>query len=275
LYSNLDSCIFVISSTIYFQKMALKNYSLVGVLNTNPSAAANCVLDDGLLTVTAPVGSLAWGGSIKWVDVVSNDVITPSSGQFQAIRFDTSVVTPTVNTQYIVRIYPDPVSGVNPSTFIYNTGAVAPSIATLVTAIAAQITSDSQGTYTASNVANDLVIQGNLGNLGTQVYGFNATINLAVTQTVSQALIQPEGSPSIINANTGIPLSNLTAASYNTYEVLYTEKVENAAGTFEVVNRTAVVYVDNTADSGAGSFNQQWGDNFSGAGTTAEYLARP
>jgi hypothetical protein len=256
--------------------MALKNYSLVGVLNTNPSAAANCVLDDGLLTVTAPVGSLAWGGSIKWVDVVSNDVITPSSGQFQEITFNTSVVTPTVNTQYIVRIYPDPASGLNPSTFIYNTGgAPALTITQLVNALAIQITNDSQGTYTASNAADDLVIQGNLGNLGTQVYGFNATINLAVTQSVTAALVQPEGSPSIINANTGIPLSNLTAASYNTYEVLYTEKVENAAGTFEVVNRTAVVYVDDTADSGAGSFNQQWGDNFSGAGTTAEYLARP
>lgn len=259
--------------------MALKNYSLVGVLNTNPSSAANCVLDDGLLTVTAPVGSLAWGGSIKWVDVVSNDVIAASAGQFQSIRFDTSGVTPSANTQYIVRIYPDPASGINPSTYIYNTGTVAPSIATLITAIAAQITADSQGTYTAVNDvapnANDLLITGNLGNLGTQVYGFNATINLAVTQSVTAALVQPEGSPSIINANTGIPLANLTAASYNTYEVLYTEKVENAAGTFEVVNKTAVVYVDDTADSGAGSFNEQWGDNFSGAGTTAEYLARP
>jgi len=251
--------------------MALKNYSLVGLLNTNPSVAADLDLADGQLTVTAAAGSLAWGGSIKWVDVVDNAVITPSNGQFQAIRFDTSGVTPTENTQYIVRIYPDPASGFNPSTFIYNTGA-APSIATLITAIAAQITADSQGTYTASNVANDLVIQGNLGNLGTQVYGFNATINLAVTQTVSAALIQPEGSPSIINANTGIPLANLTAASYNTYEVLYTEKVENAAGTFEVVNKTAVVYVDSTADV---NFATAWGNTFSGAGTTADYLARP
>lgn len=259
--------------------MALKNYSLVGVLNTNPSAAANLDLADGQLTVTAPAGSLAWGGSIKWVDVVDNAVITPSAGQFQAIRFDTSGVTPTANTQYIVRIYPDPLSGINPSTFIYNTGAVAPAIATLITAIAAQITADSQGTYTAVNdigpFANDLRITGNLGNLGTQVYGFNATINLAVTQTVSAALIQPEGSPSIINANTGIPLSSLTAASYNTYEVLYTEKVENAAGTFEVVNKTAVVYVDSAGDAGAGTFNDQWGDVFSGAAAATAYLSRP
>ena len=258
--------------------MALKNYSLVGLLNTNPSVAADLVLANGELTVvdsTVTAGSLAWGGSIKWVDVVDNAVIAPSAGQFQAIRFDTSGVTPAANTQYIVRIYPDPASGVNPSTFIYNTGAVAPSIATLVTAIAAQITADSQGTYTASNVANDLVIQGNLGNLGKEVYGFNATINLAVTQTVSQALIQPEGSPSIINANTGIPLSSLTAASYNTYEVLYTEKVENAAGTFEVVNKTAVVYVDSAGDAGAGTFNDKWGDVFSGAAAATAYLSRP
>jgi len=95
---------------------------------------------------------------------------------------------------------------------------------------------------------------------------------LAVTQTVSQALIQPEGSPSIINANTGIPLANLTAASYNTYEVLYTEKVENAAGTFEVVNKTAVVYVDDTADV---LFAGAWTTAFAGGATTADYLARP
>jgi hypothetical protein len=256
--------------------MALKNYSLVGLLNTNPSVAADLVLANGELTVvdsTVTAGSLAWGGSIKWVDVVDNAVVAPSSGQFQAIRFDTSAVTPTVSTQYIVRIYPDPASGLNPSTFIYNTGgAPALTITQLVNALAIQITNDSQGTYTASNVADDLVIQGNLGNLGTQVYGFNATINLAVTQTVSQALIQPEGSPAIINANTGISLSNLTAASYNTYEVLYTEKVENAAGTFEVVNKTAVVYVDSTADV---LFAGAWGNTFSGAGTTADYLARP
>jgi len=256
--------------------MALKNYSLVGLLNTNPSVAADLVLANGELTVvdsTVTAGSLAWGGSIKWVDVVDNAVITPSNGQFQAIRFDTSGVTPTVNTQYIVRVYPDPVSGINPSTFIYNTGAAAPTIAQLVNALAIQITNDSQGTYTASNVLDDLVIQGNLGNLGTQVYGFNATINLAVTQTVSQALIQPEGSPSIINANTGIPLSSLTAASYNTYEVLYTEKVENAAGTFEVVDKTAVVYVNN---AGVANFDTAWGNVFAGTGfPAADYLARP
>ena len=255
--------------------MALKNYSLVGLLNTNPSVAADLVLANGELTVvdsTVTAGSLAWGGSIKWVDVVDNAVVAPSSGQFQAIRLDTSGVTPTVSTQYIVRIYPDPVSGINPSTFIYNTGAAAPTIAQLVNALAIQITNDSQGTYTASNVANDLVIQGNLGNLGTQVYGFNATINLAVTQTVSAALIQPEGSPSIINANTGIPLANLTAASYNTYEVLYTEKVENAAGTFEVFNREAVVYVDDTADV---LFAGSWSSIFGGTGVAADYLGRP
>jgi hypothetical protein len=258
--------------------MALKNYSLIGLLNTNPSVAADFVLANGELTVLDSAlppnaGSLAWGGSIKWVDVVDNDVIAPSAGQFQAIRFDTSAVTPTVSTQYIVRIFPDPASGFNPSTYIYNTGgAPALTITQLVNALAIQITNDSQGTYTASNVADDLVIQGNLGTLNKEVYGFNATINLAVTQTVFTALVQPEGTPAIINANTGIPLANLTAATYNTYEVSYTEKVENAAGTFEVVNRIAVVYVDSTADV---LFSGAWTTGFSGAGVAADYLARP
>lgn len=255
--------------------MALKNYSLVGLLNTNPSVAADLVLANGELTVvdsTVTAGSLAWGGSIKWVDVVDNAVIASSAGAFAVKQFTTSGVTPTASTQYTVRIYPDPASGVNPSTFIYNTGAVAPSIATLITAIAAQITADSQGTYTATNNANNLRIQGNLGTLNQEVYDFNMTISIAVAQTVVTPLAQPQGTPSIINANTGIPLANLTAASYNTYEVLYTEKVENAAGTFEVVNKTAVVYVDDTADV---NFATAWGNTFSGAGTTADYLARP
>lgn len=255
--------------------MALKNYSLVGLLNTNPSVAADFVLANGELTVvdsTVTAGSLAWGGSIKWVDIVDQTVIAASAGAFAVKQFTTSGVTPTVSTQYIVRIYPDPASGINPSTFIFNTGTVAPSIATLITAIAAQITADSQGTYTASNVGNNLRIQGNLGTLNQEVYDFNMTINLAVAQTVVTPLSQPEGSPSIINANTGIPLANLTAASYNTYEVLYTEKVENAAGTFEVVNKTAVVYVDATADV---LFAGAWTTGFAGGATTADYLARP
>ena len=255
--------------------MALKNYSLIGLLNTNPSVAADFVLANGELTVTdstVTVGSLSWGGSIKWVDVVGNDVIASSVGAFSVKQFTTSGVTPTVSTQYTVRLFPDPTSGFNPSTYIYNTGTVAPSIATLITAIAAQITADSQGTYTASNVGNNLRIQGNLGVLNQEVYDFNMTISIAVAQTVVTPLSQPEGTPAIINANTGIPLANLTAATYNTYEVSYTEKVENAAGTFEVVNRTAVVYVDDTADV---LFAGAWTTGFSGAGVAADYLARP
>jgi hypothetical protein len=85
-------------------------------------------------------------------------------------------------------------------------------------------------------------------------------------------LVQPNGTPSVINANTGIPLANLTAATYNTYEVAYTEKVQNAAGTFEVFNREAVVYVDDTADV---LFAGSWSTIFGGTGVAADYLARP
>jgi hypothetical protein len=260
--------------------MALKNYSLIGVLNTNPSVAADVAIADGELSVTdttITVGSLSWGGVIKWVDITDNTVTASSAGVFSVKEFNTAAVpvVPTANTQYTVRIFPDPASGINPSTYIYTTGTVAPNLATLVTAIAAQITADSQGTYTATNVANDLRIQGNLGTLNQEVYDFNMSISVAVTQTVVTALVQPNGTPSVINANTGIPLANLTASNYRTYEVAYTEKVQNAAGTFEVFNREAVVYVDETADAGPGSFNNQWNSIFGGTSTAALYLGRP
>ncbi len=255
--------------------MALKNYSLIGVLNTNPSVAADVAIANGELSVqdtTVTVGSLSWGGVINWVDVTDNTVTASSAGVFSVKEFNTAAVVPTANTQYTVRIFPDPASGINPSTYIYITGTVAPAIAALVTAIAAQITADSQGTYTATNVANDLRIQGNLGTLNQEVYDFNMSINLAVTQTVVTALVQPNGTPSVINANTGIPLANLTAATYNTYEVAYTEKVQNAAGTFEVFNREAVVYVDAANDV---LFAGSWSTIFGGTGVAADYLARP
>lgn len=255
--------------------MALKNYSLIGLLNTNPSVAADVVLANGELTIqdsTSTVGSLPWGGTVKWVDIVDNTITAASAGVFAVKQFTTNAVTPAVSTAYKVQIFPDPESGINPSTYIYNTGAVAPVIATLITAIAAQITADSQGVYTATNNANNLRIQGNLGTLNQKVYDFNMTISIAVAQTVVTPLVQPQGTPAIINANSGIPLANLTAATYNTYEVKYTEKVENAAGTFEVFNREAVVYVDDTADV---LFAGAWATVFGGTGVTADYLARP
>lgn len=255
--------------------MALKNYSLIGVLNTNPSVAADVAIANGQLSVTdttVTVGSLSWGGVINWVDVTDNTVTAASAGVFAVKQFTTNAVVPTASTQYTVRIFPDPASGVNPSAYIYTTGTVAPAIATLITAIAAQITADSQGTYTATNNANNLRIQGNLGTLNQQVYDFSMSISIAVAQTVVTPLVQPQGTPSVINSNTGIPLANLTAATYNTYEVKYTEKVENAAGTFEVVNREAVVYVDDTADV---LFAANWNTIFTGAGVAADYLARP
>jgi hypothetical protein len=259
--------------------MALKNYSLIGVLNTNPSVAADVAIANGELSVTdttVTVGSLSWGGVINWVDVTDNTVTASSAGVFAVKEFNTAAVVPTANTQYTVRIFPDPASGINPSTYIYTTGTVAPSIASLVTAIAAQITADSQGTYLAINApvpnANDLRIQGNLGTLNQQVYDFSMSISVAVSQSVVTALVQPNGTPSVINANTGIPLANLTAATYNTYEVAYTEKVQNAAGTFEVFNREAVVYVDNATDI---LFAGSWSTIFGGTGLAADYLARP
>jgi hypothetical protein len=260
---------------LFNKKMALKNYSLIGVLNTNPSVAADVAIANGELSVqdtTVTVGSLSWGGVIKWVDITDNTVTASSAGVFSVKEFNTAAVVPTASTQYTVRIFPDPASGINPSTYIYNTGTVAPSIAALVTALAVQITATSQGTYTATNVANDLRIQGNLGTLNQEVYDFNMSISLAVTQTVVTALVQPNGTPSVINANTGIPLANLTAATYNTYEVAYTEKVQNAAGTFEVFNREAVVYVDDTADI---LFAGSWAGIFGGTAFAVDYLARP
>lgn len=255
--------------------MALKNYSLIGVLNTNPSVAADVAIANGELSVTdttVTVGSLSWGGVIKWVDITDNTVTASSAGVFSVKQFTTNAYAPVASTQYTVRIFPDPASGINPSTYIYTTGTVAPAIATLITAIAVQITAQSQGTYTATNVGNDLRIAGNLGTLNQEVYDFSMSISIAVAQTVVTPLVQPQGTPSVINANTGIPLANLTAATYNTYEVAYTEKVQNAAGTFEVFNREAVVYVDDTADV---LFAANWGTIFGGAGVAADYLARP
>jgi len=136
-----------------------ENFSLIGLLNTNPSVAADCDLSNGQLSIldtTVTVGSLPWGGSVNWVDVVRNEVLASSAGAYLVQEFNTAAVTPTINTAYTVTITPDPESGLNAQTFMYRTGTVAPAIATLITSIAAEITASSQGTYLASNVANDL-----------------------------------------------------------------------------------------------------------------------
>ena len=256
-----------------------QNFSLIGLLNTNPSVAADCDLTDGQLTIldsTVTAGSLPWGGSVKWVDVVRNEVLAASTGAYLVQEFNTAAVVPTANTAYQVTITPDPASGLNAQTFIYRTGAVAPAIGALVTALAAQITADSQGTYLAVNAPvpnlNDLRIQGVLGNLNEKVYGFTMTINLSVTQTTVTPLSQPQGTPAIINKEAGIPLANITAAAYNTYKVYWTEKVQLASGTFEVVEKVGVVYVDNTADV---LFAGAWNNTFGGLGVAADYLGRP
>lgn len=252
-----------------------QNFSLIGLLNTNPSVAADCDLSNGQLTIldsTVTVGSLPWGGSVKWVDVVRDEVLAASAGAYLVQEFNTAAVVPTTNTAYQVTITPDPASGLNAQTFIYRTGTVAPAIAALITAMAAQITADSQGTYVATNAANDLRIQGVLGNLNEKVYGFTMTINLSVTQTTVTPLSQPQGTPAIINKEAGIPLVNITAAAYNTYKVYWTEKVQLASGTFEVVEKVGVVYVDNTADV---LFAGAWTNTFGGLGLAADYLARP
>jgi hypothetical protein len=256
--------------------MAKQQFKYVGILNDNPSVTADAVLANGQFTVAdTGLTGRPWGGSINWVDVTSNQILPASVGAFQVRQFTTNAYAPLANTEYRVTITPDPASNVLSSTFVYRTGAVAPAIAALVTAIAAQITADSNGQYTATNVGNDLRIQGNLGALTTEVYGFSMFMNIGFAQTVVTALAQPQGTPAIIARDSGLPLSIITAATYNTYLVGFTEKVQLPSGTFEVVNNEAVVYVNDAGDAGAGTFNDGFTTIFTGVGVTADYLARP
>lgn len=256
--------------------MAKQQFKYVGILNDNPSVTADAVLANGQFTVVdTGLTGRPWGGVINWVDVTGSQILPASVGAFLVRQFTTNAHAPVANTEYSVTIVPDPASSQVSSTFIYRTGAVAPAIATLITAIAAQITADSNGLYTATNVGNDLRIQGNLGNLTTEVYGFSMYMNFGFAQTVVTPLSQPQGTPAIISRDSGLPLSIITAATYNTYLVGFTEKVQLPSGTFEVVNNEAVVYVNDAGDAGAGTFNDGFTSIFTGVGIAADYLARP
>ena len=256
--------------------MAREQFKYIGILNDNPSVTADAVLANGEFTVVdTGLTGRPWGGAVSWVDVTGSQILSASAGAFLVRQFTTNAVVPTANTAYQVNIVPDPASSKNNVSFTFRTGAVAPAIATLITAIAAQITADSNGDYTASNVGNDLRIQGNLGSVTTEVYGFSMYMNISVAQTVVTALSQPQGTPAIIARDSGLPLSIITAATYNTYLVDFTEKVQLPSGTFEVINNKAVVYVNDAGDAGAGTFNDGFTTIFTGAGIAADYLARP
>jgi hypothetical protein len=256
--------------------MAKEQFKYVGILNDNPSLTADAVLANGQFTVSnTGVAGRPWGGLIDWVDVTSNQILPASVGAFLVRQFTTNAHVPTANTEYRVTITPDPASGQLQRVFVYRTGAVAPAIAALVTAIAAQITADSDGQYTATNNGNNLRIQGNLGNLTTEVFAFSMFMNFGFAQTVVTPLSQPQGTPGIIARDSGLPLSVITAATYNTYLVGFKEKVQLPSGTFEVVENTAVVYVNNAGDAGVGTFNDGFTTIFTGVGVPADYLSRP
>ena len=265
--------------------MLQNNYSLVAVLNDNPSLTADADLTAGIFSVlNTGVAGIPWGAGVAYNDIVEQEVVAAATGVFGVKSFITNALVPAANTIYTVTVTPVGATStpfVGSQSFSFATGASAPAIATLITSIAALITSESTvvngvSTITAANVGNDLRITGNFGDTTIEVFDFSMTLNVAgITQSVVTPVVQPAGTPQLISLTTNIPLSAITAASYNTYLVKYRTKNELAAGTFEVQDNLAVAFVNSAGDAGVGTFNAGFTSIMAGTATTSNYLSKP
>lgn len=253
----------------------------LGILNSNPSLQADIQLSQGYVNVADTAGTGAgWdntpnASTIRWKDILVNKVLggigtwfeAYTLGQFQTVGVDLTAYTPAVGQRWAVTVTKIDGENSDPVARVFTYFCASAVLATEVTAFAALITAQSNGLITAVNNAQTLEITGNFGDVNLQTYGTQVVpgglIN-AAPLTVVNALVQPSGTPAIV-AN--YVQSNLvTAAQYNTYGFQFYNHVGADEGVKqnEMTPMWAIVFVNNAADAGAGSFNQEWIDILSG-----------
>jgi hypothetical protein len=253
----------------------------LGILNDNPSLQADVQLQQGYFNVSDNAGTGAgWNNTsgnatIRWKDILTNTTLggvgtwfeAYTLGQFQTIGVNLTAYTPAIGNKWTVQITKIDGENNEPFTRVFTYICASAVLATEVTAFALEITNQSNGTITAVNNAQTLEITGNFGDINLEVYGTQVIPSGQISAapiTIVAALVQPSGTPAIV-ANY-IQSNLITAAQYNTYGF----KFYNHVGADEHVKQNemtpmwGIVFVNNAADAGAGSFNQEWIDILSG-----------
>jgi len=249
-------------------------YLYIGILNDNPSLQADVKLSNGYFNIVDTSGNGAgWGTTgtnlIKYSNIQTNTVLggvgtwfeAYSLGVYQITRVTTSGYTPVVGARWqviVTKIGDDN----NPYTQIFTYFCATAVIATEVTAFAAMITAQSGGNVTAANAGNNLTIQGNFGDVNLEVFGFSVQLGGQIANaalSITTPLVQASGTPAIVNTLLG-GSGLVVGATYNTYGFTFYNfsGADESLKQNEQVPINGIVFVDATADSGAGSFNQAW-----------------
>lgn len=247
-----------------------KQYQLKGILNNDPTLAADFVLANGTIEQkdTATTG-VAWGQSIPYYEGMTYRITPFTLGQFKEIKLVTNGETPVIGQSYSVVV--------RSSTLLTNTFgqkfevfAATTSITDLIDAFVALINASSGSQLVASNSADDLVLEGKFGDINTEVYDWTVTMQgFTVSQTVTAALVQPSGTPEIVKNY--IPAAFVTKSQYNTYEVYYENPEERIVVPNTWNKAVAVCFVCADTDI---LFASSFQDIMDGAATAADYLSR-
>lgn len=253
----------------------------VAILNSNPSIGADAELTNGYINVFDSAGTGAgWSNvsgnpTIRWKDVLVDTVLGGIGtwflpyqlGSFQTIGVNLTTFTPAIGDTWIVTVTKIDGSTQDPYTQIFTYICASAVLATEVTAFAAMITAQSQSNVTAVNNAQVLEITGAFGDVNIETFGTQVIPGgriQAAPLSVVTPLAQASGTPQIVGSL--LPASVITANQYNTYGLKFYNHVGADEGVKqnELVPMTALVFVNNAADAGVGSFNENWVDILSG-----------
>lgn len=252
------------------------------ILNDNPSDGNNIVVASGTLTID-DVNNLGqgWGKTFPWDDLIpgSSLVVPYAAGTSGVKTIDYNGITPVVGESTYINIVPAGGNQTQGLQFLYIWQST--TLATELTAIAAEITARYSPSVTATSTATTVVVTGTFGTAGVELLDFSiiASVNNTTYLPVvtSTALVQPSGTPALVGKF--FPTGLVTASQYNTYVIATTLPNLNASpasGEPTIPSSLVIVFQNNASDNIAtpGSFANTWdGVVTTGASAIADKLA--
>lgn len=257
------------------------------ILNDNPSLAADIILNAGTATgdnlnvVDTSGAGAGWGQPVNYNDILPGTVkyLPNAAGVFKIQRLNMAPPTFVAGQQIIVKVTQQGYfeNGVQPYSQSYDyfvpTGATNASV---TSDLATLLTNNSNGLVVATvSSSTNLNVEGRFGDLNLEVFDFTVSINVStVTQSTPTALVNPVGTPQQVSKY--VTSSLVTASGYNCYFATCRNFVQGDQSLVEtdVLPQSVLVWVNSAGDSGAGTFNAEWTDIFTGAKSLADYVAR-
>lgn len=251
------------------------------ILNDNPSDGTNIVVASGALTINDNSGTgQGWGVSYPWDNLVAGSslVVANAAGTAAQKTINYAGVVPVVGEQTLINIIPAGENQTQGYQLLYLFASV--TLATELTAIAAQITAQWGPTITATATATTVIIVGNFGTASIELQDFSVLAQVNSTflpVTASTALVQPAGTTQLVGKF--FPAGLVTGAGYNTYliETVLPNLNETPASGKPTLPTSLVLVFQNSATDNiatAGSFANIWNAVVTtGASAIADKLA--